>query len=288
MDTVINLSVYSDNEAEARQALNKAEAAFMAVERLTSRFAKTDGGEIPQGSLSFLNSHSGEFTVVDAELWDLLKFSLQWSLKTEGAFDISLGRVSELWDFPGGGRVPTPEEIAEALSLCGYEKIILDEKSRAVKIPQGMRLDMGAVAKGYGVDVMARVLTEEGIEHGIINAGGNVFTLNRKPSGELYTVGIVNPLRLNEVWRTVKTANEAVVTSGSYQRFFYGADGILYHHILNPASGYPAEDCFSVSVIAKSSAEADILSTALFVMGKEKGEEFSANIPDIEVIFFEE
>lgn len=286
MDTIINISFYSADQEAAASALKDAEEEFMRVDRLTSRYPALGQTAIIPGSVQDINAQAGQWVQLDEELFALLSLSLEWAQKTEGAFDISLGAVSDLWDFANGGHIPEPQELEEALSGSGYAKITLDKAGLRILIPQGMVLDLGAVAKGYAVDCVAQKLKNIGIDNGIIDAGGNIFTLNKQYTGELYTIGIRHPDLPGEIWQTVKTNDQAVVTSGNYQRFFMGPDGQVYHHILDPETGYPSQASISVTVVHKSSTLADILSTALFVMGHEKGQAFSETLPDTKVLYY--
>ncbi len=290
MDTLITIELYAKNDALGSLALNKAEEEFYRIARLTTRFSSPDTANTKEetGNLQFINANTGREVEIDPELWYLLSRCRIWGERTNGAFDISLGAVSDLWDFQHGGQIPDKEELAEVLEKTGFEKVFLVRDVNRVLIEPGVSLDLGAMAKGYATDKAAQILRELGIKHALINAGGNVYTLGCQPTGEPWRVGIKHPRKADEYLEILEAADTAIVTSGDYQRNFISDEGILYHHILNPETGFPATESISVTVIGPSSFEADILSTALFVMGNKKGPEFAKNFPQFKTIFYEE
>ena len=152
---------------------------------------------------------------------------------------------------------------------------IEDNTIPAVTVPTGVQLDLGALAKGYASDKAAEILRENGIEHALINLGGSIMTIGGNPNGSPWKIGIRNPFSLDENIGVLEVTDKAVVTSGSYERFFTAEDGNTYHHIIDPATGCPAESgLVSVTVIGDSGIMCDALSTALFVMGAEKAAEY--------------
>ena len=178
-----------------------------------------------------------------------------------GYFDISVGALTRLWGFSAKGyRLPQPEEIAAALRSVGQERI--REQAGSLVLPPGMILDWGGLAKGWGVDLAATTLRDLGITRGFINAGGDLFCWGRNPSGSAWRVGIQDP-RGRGYLGVLSVSGVAAATSGDYQRFFE-KDGIRYHHIFNPRTGYPARGKQSVTVIGPEAALCDGLSTALF------------------------
>jgi len=194
---------------------------------------------------------------------------------------------------------PSQAEIAEALAKSGYKKIVLDEENMTVGTPAGLRIDLGSIAKGYAVQMAAEALMELGITDAIINAGGNIYALGEKPplqggllSGEPsggdprpWNVGVRNPRDEGdmELLAIVPASDKAVVISGDYERY-YDYEGVRYHHIMDPATGSPARASISVAVVADDSTLADYLSTALFVLGPEKGLELLAMYPGAEAL----
>lgn len=233
MDTFMSISL-SGNEAE----LQTAEDEIKRLDKLL-RYDRVD--------------------VNDAETKALIEFSNDVSRFTDGAFDITVAPLMELWGFRDKNyRVPEEEAVAEALKSVGYNKISNDT-----------RYDFGAVGKGYAGDVVCERLISRGVNSAILSLGGNVHAIGRRPSGEKWRVGIQNPDGEGYAGY-VSVENKAVVTSGGYERYFE-SDGEKYSHIINPKTGRPADnDIKSVTVICEKGALADALSTGFFVMGSEK------------------
>ena len=189
---------------------------------------------------------------------NVVGFSLDFSEKTKGAFDITVAPLSTLWNVNSRKEPPTEAEVKEALSTVGYERLSLSPFSL-----NGAMLDLGAVAKGYIADKLAESFKEKGVDNVIIDLGGNIVVL-----GE-YTVGIRNPSSPDEVFATIRLKDKSAVTSGAYQRYFE-YEGKRYHHIIDPRTGYSAQSGISsVTVISPSSMHADALSTAIFILGED-------------------
>ena len=189
---------------------------------------------------------------------NVIEFSLDFSEKTNGAFDITVAPLSTLWNVNSRKEPPSEAEVKEALSTVGYGKVSLSPFSL-----NGATLDLGAVAKGYIADKLAEYFKEKDVTNVIIDLGGNVAVL-----GE-YTVGIRNPSSPDEVFATISLKDKSAVTSGAYQRYFE-YKGKRYHHIIDPRTGYSAQSGIaSVTVISPSSMHADALSTAIFILGEE-------------------
>lgn len=188
---------------------------------------------------------------------------------TDGAFDITVKPLCDLWDVNGENpKVPSKEEIDSALLLVDYKKVSVD--GNKLVMPENMKLELGAIAKGYAADEACRILRENGIDDGIIDLGGNVVALGVK------TVGIRNPLSENngDYFGILKLQDCAVATSGGYERYFE-QDGVRYHHIFDPFTGYPAKtDILSASVICEKAIDADCWSTILFSAGLDKANDY--------------
>jgi thiamine biosynthesis lipoprotein len=193
---------------------------------------------------------------------ELFQHSRQVYLNTGACFDITVGPLVELWGFPSRAyHVPDAEEVRAVLLFVGTDKIRL-EKNRIVLQP-GMKLDWGGIAKGWAVDLAARALRDMGITRGYINAGGDLFCWGPNPDGRDWRIGIKHP-RQKGFLGILSLRDGGVATSGDYQRYFE-KDGIRYHHIFNPASGYPARERQSVTAIGPQAMLCDALATALFV-----------------------
>lgn len=195
---------------------------------------------------------------------------IEYGKISDGSFDITIKPICDLWNINGDSpKVPAQEEIEQALQFVDYRKVVVNDGNLAM--PEGMKLELGAIAKGYAADEACRVLREAGIDDGIVDLGGNIVALGEKK------VGIRNPLAQNDgdYFATVKIHDCAVATSGGYERYFE-QDGVRYHHIFDPSSGYPVEtDVLSATVICPKAIDADCWSTILFSAGVEKAEDYA-------------
>ncbi len=228
-----------------------------------------------------LNSSDGSVTV-DPDTARLIKNALSYCEKTDGALDITIYPVKKLWGFgTDTEKVPTTDELTTALKNVDYCRVKID--GNTVSVPSGVQIDLGAIAKGFIADELAKLYRENGIS-GIIDLGGNILTVGEKSDGEDYTIGIVSPQNTDKNAARLRFSGGAAVTSGSYQRYFQN-NGKKYHHILSADSGYPVENgVASVTVIAESAEKADAYSTALFCMGAERAVEFCRKQGDIEAV----
>ncbi len=224
---------------------------------------------------------------ISGELHDILERGLHYGKISQGAFDITIAPVSSLWDFKGEKKeAPRKEQIREAVGKVSYENISLEEGAVVFKEP-GMALDLGGIAKGYIADALKEYLTEHGVESGIINLGGNILCIGKKPGGEPFRIGIQQPFAdRNETVAAVQAEDLSVVSSGIYERYFQDGEDVLYHHILNPKTGYPYDnDLMAVTILSQKSVEGDGLSTTCFSMGLEKGMAFIDSLEGVEALF---
>jgi len=207
---------------------------------------------------------------VHKETFDLIKKAIEYGELSDGAFDITMRPMIELWGInQKENYIPSDFEIQETLKLVNYKDIQLDEKNYSVALKSpGQSLDLGGIAKGYAADEVKRILLENGIKSAIINLGGNVVTIGEKLPGQEWRVGIQNPLSpTGEYLGALSATNKTIVTSGSNERFFI-KDGVRYHHILDPRTGSPAQsELLSATAICSSSTDADAITTALFILG---------------------
>ncbi len=242
-----------------------------------------DGSEVNQ-----INALAGQEAVyVSEDTFYVIQKAIEYSQMSEGAFDITMEPVIDLWGI-GTDRATVPEEkqIKDALFYVDYHNITIDEEARTVRLEEGMSIDLGGIAKGYAADEVALYLTRQGVQRGIINIGGNVMLLGEKEKNKGFKVGLQDPYAgRNQYFGVLEIGDATVVTSGVYERNFE-KDGVLYHHILNPDTGKPVRNSVAaVSVIAERSIDADALSTVLFAIGKEKGLELVENLLNIECIY---
>ncbi len=261
MNTIMSISADGEN---ADAALKQAQSRITGLDRL---WAVTD----PDSELSRLNS--GKQAAVSPETAELLRFSLDIAEKTEGALDPTIYPVLTAWGFTlDENRVPDKSEIAALLERVDYRNIRID--GGTVSLKNNAMLDFGAVAKGYAGDEAAKILRETGITSALINLGGSITTIGKKPDGTDWKIGVKNPLDSGNVG-TLALSDLSAVTSGAYERYFTAEDGTVYGHIIDPATGHPADnDLLSVTIVSENAALCDALSTALFVMGSEKAQRF--------------
>ncbi len=272
-DTVVDLAVYG-----SRDVLDAAVAACARYDALFSM--QREGSDVWR-----INHAQGAPVQVDPDTADLISRALALSAASEGAFDITIGAVSSLWDFKAGVK-PSDEAIKAALPHVGWRNVSVEGNTVTLADPQAA-IDLGGIAKGWIADALASLYRSRGVESGLVNLGGNVFAVGEKPSGAPWVVGIRDPNVSNgPAVATVEVRDRSVVTSGLYERHFTGDDGVDYYHILDPATGYPAKtDLRSDTVITHVSFDGDGLSTTLFVFGSERAiRELEAN-PRADAIF---
>ncbi len=281
MDTLVTISLYDRDETHSQQVM---EAGFQKIARVDEVMnAYKKGSEVWE-----VNQASGDsFVPVGKGLFGLLSRSLRFSRLTKGAFDPTVGPLENLWGFTKDKyRVPKEEEIEMLLPLVGYKRVRLDGLHQRIFLPlKGTKIDLGGVAKGYAADKAAEVMEEMGIPGGIVNAGGDIRLWGKKPRGGLWRVAIRHPRQQGEFIGYLHLPSQGVATSGDYERCFFQM-GKRYHHILDPTTGYPADSAVSVTVIAPSAEQADILATGAFVLGPKRGRELLEALPGVEGIIF--
>lgn len=267
MDTVMTLTAYGPN---AQNALAEAENEITRLDTLFS--ISSENGDI------YRVNQYGEGDLSEDSL-TLLSSALNYYTETGGIFDCTIEPVMEAWGFTTQDyRVPEQAELDDLLSRVDASCISLT--GNHVTLPENVRLDLGGIAKGFTSARVMKVFAENGVTSGIISLGGNVQTLGKKPDGSLWRVGVQDPVNQDDMFAVVEVADEAVITSGAYQRYFE-QDGIHYHHIIDPRTGYPADNgLISVTIISPDGTLADALSTSLFIMGPEKAAAFWQNHRD--------
>lgn len=279
LGTVITIKVY-DKDKES--ALDKV---FDRIEVLEQQMTANEAGS----EVAEINEQAGKGPVeVSEDVWQVIKQGKDYSELAEGSFDIAVGPLTSLWNIGmDDARKPLQEEIDDILPLIDYEKIELDEAEQSVMLTESsMRLDLGAIAKGYIVDEVIELLEEEGVTTAVVDLGGNIYVMGNQTSGDPWVVGVQNPfLPMGETVGRLTASNQSIVTSGIYERFLE-VEGEIYHHLLNPQTGYPFEgELASVSVISEHSIDGDALSTLLYSKGLEEGLDFIQQMQDAEAIF---
>jgi len=263
--TIVTVTVYADSKQDATIAIDET---FNEMDRLGKLLNfYSDDSEV-----SKINQMAGIKPVkVSQDTVQVIKKALYISKVTDGAFDITIGAIVKLWDFEKK-ILPDEKDIKAKLHLVNYKNVVIDENKSTVFLKRkGMKIDLGGIAKGYATDRAVEVLKEHGIREGIVVVGGEVKPFGKKPDGEAWRVGIRNPdqkVKEDEVFAIIELDGKAISTSGGYEKFFV-KDGKTYHHILDPATGYPAYGCKSVSIIAKDAP--DGFPTGIFVLGPQKG-----------------
>ena len=280
MDTVAQLTAEG---AEAPQAVEESLARLKELEKILSNYEEgSDAARLCD------SAGSGQWVQVSPEMYHLLEVSQQYSALTEGAWDITAAPLVKLWGIgTEEARVPSAEEIAQAKARVNWKKLELNGSDSARLLERGMELDLGGIAKGYALDEVRKIYAKHGIENGLINLGSSsIYAVGTNKEGKPWRIGLRHPRREDggALMATVGISGEALSTSGDYERFFE-AEGVRYHHILDPRTGYPAwcgrevaAERRPVSVLvvvegkeADCGLKSDLLTTALFVLGVDKG-----------------
>jgi thiamine biosynthesis lipoprotein len=276
MGTRVSVELWADDEARGLELVAAVMEDYRRIDRAMSTYK-------PDSEISLVNSRAAtEAVPISEELFSLLERSVALSAASHGAFDITYESVGYLYDFRAGVR-PTDEEISERLAAIDYRHIVLDREKSAVRFTSpGVRINLGGIAKGYAVQHAAEYLRSRGVEHALLNAGGDTRVIGDR-RGQPWIVGIRHPRQEDEVITRLPLVDEAISTSGDYERFFE-ENGRRYHHIINPDTGRPTEGVLTVTVIGPDGTLTDGLDTAIFVLGAEAGLKLMESYPDYEAI----
>lgn len=273
MSTFITITAYGEDSVAA---LEEAENVVCQWESLLS-VTDTDS------EIFALNHSRGRQVQVSEETEEVLVFALRMAEETGGVLEPTIYPVLTAWGFTTDShQVPSADELSRLLETVGYEKVQISDGQ--VQMPDGMQIDLGAVAKGYVSDRIVEILEDNNVSSALLNLGGNIHAYGTKPDGSLWRIGLKMPGEDGN-FGTLEVSNAAVVTSGGYQNYFVGEDGNTYHHIIDPTTGRPAmSGLASVTVIAGEGKLCDALSTAFFVMGRSKAEEYWRQHGDFDMI----
>ena len=276
MGTEVSVYLWSDDPEAGRQALEEVFDEAARIDRLMSTYKD-------ESEISKINREAAQGPVAAGdELFDLIERSLDISVLTRGAFDITYDSVGQHYDFRERQR-PDDETIEAERSLIDFRLVMLDDAAGTVFFErEGVRINLGGIAKGYVVERGVDVLRLRGIRHAIVTAGGDSRLLGDR-RGRPWMVGIRHPREEGEVAISLPLADEAISTSGDYERYF-DEDGVRYHHIIRPSTGAPAEGVHSATVIGPDAVMTDALSTSVFVMGVDDGLKLLGTLPDYESI----
>ena len=278
MDTIMNVTVYGERAADAVQT------AAGKLQALDKELSRTD----PNSTVSRLNGANGTAVSVGAEVSGLLQAAGEYSAATAGALDITIAPIADAWGFTKEEKqVPQQETLKQLLESVGMERIHVEGETASVDVPA--QIDLGAIAKGYASDLMEAHLREYGATRGLVELGGNLFLLGEKEDGSAWRAGVKDPNNIEQICGILNLKDAFAITSGGYQRNFE-ENGVVYHHIIDPSTGYPAQSgLLSVTVVAPANGAGydgsvpgngtmcDAFSTALFVMGEEKALDFWRN-----------
>lgn len=275
-DTLVDIQIYG----------TKDETVIKECVALCEEYEKKFSRTIEDSEVSKINQAEGQWVEVSEETIEILDYALEYSEMTDGAFDITIAPLTELWNVKENtGKLPAKEEIENALSHVNYENIEIDGNMVRLKDKEA-KIDLGGIAKGYIADKLKEFMAERGVKNAMINLGGNIAVIGGKKDGSDWNIGIQKPFGdRNEVIGSVSIRDKTVVSSGIYERYFE-YDGKIYHHILDTATGRPAEsDLEAVTIIGESSVMADVLSTTCVLLGSEKGMELIERTPEVEAVF---
>lgn len=264
MNTLVTIIIYSDHPTEARKWAQQTLDIFAQLENAYSIHKSN--------SLLFTINEKGEGEL-DQNLLELWKEIEKWHELSERLFDPTVEPLMRLWGFYGGNaHLPSPEDIHNTLPRIGFSNI---EKKGSKILLHGRRIDLGGILKGYALDRAAAFLQDKPIQGFLVNAGGNIIIGGKKNDKTDWTFGIRHPRKPNDIIALFSIQKGSIATSGDYEQFFI-TNGVRYHHIFDPHTGYPATNgVASVTVIAPTGVESDALSTVLFLLGKDKGIELA-------------
>ena len=282
MGTVCTVSLFEDSSNKLYDKI------FTELHRLENLMSNT----IPTSEISRINQNAGIMPVkISTETFEVLSCALEIAKLSDGAFEPTIGNLVELWninaiinDETGSilPQIPSQKEIENALSKTDFNQLVLDKENQTAFLKKsGMKLDVGGIAKGYATDCIVKILQTEKVNRALIDLGGNIFAFGYKDEAKQipWKIGIKNPLNpTGSPIEIIQCENSSIVTSGIYERFFE-YDGKIYHHLISSKTGFPENNgLLSVSIICNNSMLCDALSTACFILGKEKGSELIKKI----------
>lgn len=280
LGTVVQISIYNRQD---KTIIDKA------IDRISEIESKMTINNAETSEIIALNNASGKNEVkLSSDTFYVVEKGKQYSEMSDGKFDITIGPIVKLWNIGTPyAAVPEKNRLEETVGLVDYKKLNLNKESQSAKLEEaGMKVDLGAIAKGYAADEAARILRENGVKNAIINLGGNIITVGGNPSGAPWRIGIQDPFNpRGDFLGVVSIKDQTVVTSGTYERYFE-ENGKKYHHILDPFTGYPIENNLqSVSIITDKSIDGDGLSTSSLLLGLEEGMKLIESLENAEAIF---
>nr|WP_240795578.1 FAD:protein FMN transferase [Aquibacillus halophilus] len=279
MGTIVTVKIYDEGKEDVLEPV------FKKIQSLSNQITTNE----TESDIEKINKNAGvEPVIVSNDIYRLIEAGKTYSEMSGGSFDISIGPLTKLWHIGyDDARKPNQQEIDAILSLINYKDVELNSEESTVFLREkGMKLDLGAIAKGFIADEVVAVLKDHNVTTAIIDLGGNIYVLGNNPSGNAWTVGIQNPFApRGETVGKIPEANKSIVTSGIYERYLE-VDGTKYHHLLNPKDGYPfMNDIAGVTIISTESIDGDALSTSVFSKGLEGGMDYIESFDGVEAVF---
>jgi thiamine biosynthesis lipoprotein len=275
MGSRFDITVVAKTDIEATNYIDTVVKEITRIENLISEW-------LPSSQVSLVNANAGVRPVkVARELFDLTQRALQFSVLTEGAFDISFAAMDKIWKFDGSmTSMPTAAEVNKAKENVGYQYVLLDSANSTIYLQKvGMKIGFGATGKGYAADRGRHVLEQLGVKGGVVNAAGDMTAWGAQPSGKPWNIGVTNPFFEDRNMAVLQFNRNAVTTSGSYEKYIE-FDGKRYSHIINAKTGMPATGFISVTVVGPSAEMANAISTSIMALGKDKGSLLPLMFPD--------
>ena len=283
MGSGMEIIVVANSDKQGATYINAAENEIKRIEDIISSWTTTS-------ETAAINQNAGIKPMkVSAELFNLISRAIQISKLTNGAFDISYASMDKIWKFDGSlTEMPSATAIQKSVSKVGYKNILLDRQNQTVFLKiKGMKIGFGAIGKGYAADSAKALLQRMGVKAGVINASGDMNTWGVQPNGKPWRVGITNPVNKKKVFSWFNLSDDAVVTSGNYEKYVK-FNGITYTHIIDPRTGYPAHGIFSATLFSKSAELSDALATSIFVMGVDAGLYFVNQLKGVECVIVDD
>ena len=284
LNTAVTVTIY---DSQDRELLTECMNLCDKYEKIFSRTASdSELYQLNHRELTPVAGTEDTFQVSDS-LAELIRKGLSYSELSEGAFDIAIEPLTSLWDFTAEDpQVPEDDLIQEALSKCDYHNVSVNDKNEVILKTADTAIELGAIAKGYIADRLKDYLISQDVKSAIINLGGNVLCIGGKPDGSSFKIGIQKPFAdRSETIAVMDIKDKSVVSSGVYERCFE-QDGTLYHHLLNPKTGYPYDNgLIAVTIISDQSVDGDALSTTCFALGLEDGMKLAESLDDVQAFF---
>ena len=285
MDTMVSIKAYGRDEGKLKEAVTAAYAEMQRIADLSDRFPAPGSAEYKASDVCRINENAGIAPVrVHREIIEMLLLAKKYHGLGKGGFDVTIGPLMDLWGFTGNNpKIPSPGKLAKTLTLVDSNKLIVDEEKQTAFLEmRGMKLDLGAVAKGYATEKAVRVLKGRGVSSALIDAGGNIRVIGKNAGKKPWRIGIKDPRESGGIIAIVSLTDGSAVTSGDYYRYIE-TGGRRYNHIIDPRTGYPANGNMSVTVMAEDAGVADCLSTAFFVLKPEESLELAGKMEGVDI-----